>query len=116
MNISLDKIRKYGENIRKTEIRSFITLTPGQYIFSVFPQNGKQIFGKILKYGENIFKTEIWSFITFVPGDNIIKLRISVLRAFYPFFHKTEKSFYLRNLEYEKTEIKYENKEKNTKI
>ena len=27
-NKSLDKIRKYGENIRKTEIRSFITLTP----------------------------------------------------------------------------------------
>ena len=31
-NKYLDKIRKYGENIRKTEIRIFIKLTPGRVV------------------------------------------------------------------------------------
>ena len=56
-------------------------------------------------------------------GVNIIKIRISVLRAFYPFFCKTEnKSSYLRNLEYKKRRKiqkhgeKYENTKKVCKI
>ena len=50
-------------------------------------------------------------------GVNIIKLHISILRALYQFLRKTEnQAFYLRNLEYKKTEKKYENTEKNMKL
>ena len=51
------------------------------------------------------------------PGVNIIKLRITVLRAFYLFFVKLKTNLFIsRNLEDEKTEKKYKNTEKNMKI
>ena len=37
-NESLDKIQKYGENIRKTEIQSFITLKPGRISYVPPPE------------------------------------------------------------------------------